>query len=70
MSDTPKSEPITLTPCQTNLKRVFASDALVTNSSGAYDEFVSKFCLREMDIRVPNGCKPSVCFHSGFWLLN
>lgn len=23
-----------------------------------------------MDIRVPNGCKPSVCFHNGFWMMH
>jgi len=63
------------------MANTFSSTTLSSEPKNAYDEYVNTTCLDQMDFRVPSklniqykvcldGCKASVCFHNGFWMMN
>ena len=51
-----------------DISDIFSKASMVADARAVLMEYTEEYCPR-LDINVPNGALPAVCFHSGYYLL-
>jgi hypothetical protein len=54
--------------CVQEISTIFSKASMVADSRAVLLKYTEEYCPK-LDINVPNGALPAVCFHSGYYLL-